>query len=163
MIGGVIFAGLVIATAAGVWRTFVKAGFPGWYALVPVLNLYTWIKVADLSGWWMLIYAVPGVNYIAMFYVNIRVAREFGVSWLFGVGLTFLPFIFAPILGFSSIAYDEALRCFDCGTTLQTGAPFCGHCGAPVNGFAAASSFDDIDSGRPLPEARAANPIPAHN
>ena len=86
----------------GLWGVFVKAGQPGWAAIVPIYNLYTWVKVADQPGWWVVLYFVPGVNLFVHITVCIYVALEFRQHWLFGIGLWLLPVVFLPVLGFGN-------------------------------------------------------------
>ena len=48
---------------------------------------------------------IPCVNIVVAVIVWIDVAKSFGKSELFGLGLAFLGFIFIPILGFGSAQY----------------------------------------------------------
>lgn len=105
--GALVWIALLVAVAAGVWRMFVKAGHPGWAVIVPIFNLYTWIKLAGKPGWWFVLYCVPFLGVVLAIYVNICVARNFGRTWLYGIAITFLPFIFVPVLGFGSSMYSE--------------------------------------------------------
>ncbi|HEY5249334.1 MAG TPA: DUF5684 domain-containing protein [Dermatophilaceae bacterium] len=106
----VVYAALILLTLVSLWLVYKKAGHPGWAVLIPFYNLYTWIKVGDQSGWLMLLYLIPFVNYITQFVVCLGVARKFGKHWSFGVGLFFLPFVFLPILAFGSARYDHGSR-----------------------------------------------------
>jgi hypothetical protein len=102
MIVWIIVAILVIA---GLWKTFVKAGHPGWGAIIPIYNTYLMIKVAGRPGWWLILYFIPFVNLIILIIVSIDVARNFG----HGTGFGILLWLFAPImylvLGFGSSQY----------------------------------------------------------
>ncbi len=46
------------------------------------------------------------MNVVVQIIVSISLARNYGKSELFGVGVYFLPFIFLPILGFGDARYD---------------------------------------------------------
>ncbi len=98
-----IFAVLVIT---GLWKTFVKAGKPGWAAIVPFYNLYIMIKIAGKPGWWLLLYFVPIVSFMIHIIVSINFAKAFGRSTAFGLILVwlFLP-IGALMLGFGKSTY----------------------------------------------------------
>ncbi|MDX1907831.1 MAG: DUF5684 domain-containing protein [Bacteroidia bacterium] len=98
------FAGLYLA---GIWNTFEKAGEPGWASLIPVYNLYVMSRIARMPEWWVLLFLIPIVNIVAWFQMNIGIAKNFGRSSLFGVGLSMLPFLFYPILGLGSDTYQQ--------------------------------------------------------
>lgn len=87
---------------------FPKAGRPAWAALVPFYNVYVLVVgVARLGVVWYILVFVPVVQVIAAILVNLEVARRFGKSEAFGLGLALLGFVFYPILGFSSDQYQE--------------------------------------------------------
>ena len=108
-IGGMIFLviwlALVVAIIAGFWKTFAKAGQPGWGILIPIFNFYLLIKVAGRPGWWLLLAFIPVVNLIVSIIISLDVAKNFGKGNGFGLGLFFLGFIFYPILGFGDAVY----------------------------------------------------------
>jgi len=97
---------VAILIIAGVWKTFEKAGQPGWAAIIPFYNIYVLLKVAGRPGWWLLLYLIPCVGIIVAIVVSIDVAKNFGKDTLFGLGLAFLGFIFFPVLGFSNAQYQ---------------------------------------------------------
>lgn len=90
---------------AGIWKTFEKAGQPGWAALIPFYNGYVLLQVAGRPGWWLLLFFIPFVNIIIAIIVSIDVAKNFGEGTGFGLGLAFLGFIFYPLLGFGEARY----------------------------------------------------------
>ena len=96
---------IVIVVVAGFWKTFEKAGQPGWAAIIPIYNYYIMLKIAGKSGWWLLFFLIPLVNIIVAFIVFIEIAKRFNQSTGFGVGLVLLSFIFWPILGFGDAQY----------------------------------------------------------
>lgn len=99
---------LVLAVVAGWWTVFRKAGQPGWAAVVPGYNIYVLVVgVAQLSLLWFILVLIPGVQIIAAILVNVEVARRFGRSEAFGLGLAVLGPIFYPILGFGSARYQR--------------------------------------------------------
>ena len=86
---------------------FRKACQPWWAALVPGYNIYVLVVgVARLSTLWFILVLIPGVQIIAAILVNVEVARRFGRSESFGLGLTLLGFIFYPVLGFDGSEYQ---------------------------------------------------------
>ncbi|MCQ4045630.1 DUF5684 domain-containing protein [Streptantibioticus rubrisoli] len=107
---GVLVVALVVAVLeiAATWRVLVKASRPGWGVIIPIYNVYLWLKVAGRPGWWLVLYLIPGVNVIVHLVVSIDVARSFDKGTMFGVGLWLLPWIGIPILGFGSARYVDA-------------------------------------------------------
>jgi hypothetical protein len=92
----------------GWMRVFVKAGQPWWAALIPGYNIYVLVvPVARLSLLWFVLVLVPVVNFIAVILVNVEVAKRFGRSEAFGLGLAVFGFIFYPILGFGRARYQD--------------------------------------------------------
>jgi hypothetical protein len=96
---------LVVFVIAGLWKTFVKAGQPGWAAIIPIYNLYIMIQIAGKPWWWLLLCFIPLVNIVFIILIHIEVAKNFGKGVGFGIGLAFLGFIFYPILGFGGAQY----------------------------------------------------------
>ncbi len=86
----------------GVWKAFAKAGEPGWAALVPIYNLVVMARIAAAPTWTVLLFFVPVVNLFASLAYDLGVAKRFGRSPLFGLGLFFLPMVFWPVLGYGS-------------------------------------------------------------
>jgi hypothetical protein len=103
---GIIILGVAILIIAGFWKTFEKAGKPGWAAIVPIYNLVVLLEIAGKPLWWILLYLIPLVSFIVTIIVSIEVAKRFGKDVLFGLGLTFLAPIFYPILGFGDAEYQ---------------------------------------------------------
>ena len=101
----VVWLALVVLMIAAMWKVFVKAGEPGWAAIIPIYNLYILIKIAGKPGWWILLFFVPFVNFIVAIIVMIAVAHHFNKGTGFGLGLTLLGFIFFPILAWGDATY----------------------------------------------------------
>ncbi|WP_116204833.1 DUF5684 domain-containing protein [Amycolatopsis circi] len=101
-------AGLVVTVLAvvGLWLVFAKAGRPGWAAIIPIYNVYVWLKIAGRSGWWLILLFVPLVNLVVMIVVSLDIARAFGKSGVFGFfGLFLFSVIGYLILGFGRARY----------------------------------------------------------
>ncbi|MBN2205688.1 MAG: signal peptidase I [Thermoleophilia bacterium] len=97
---------LAVLYIVGMWRIFTKAGQPGWAAIIPIYNVYVWLKVAGRPGWWLLLWLIPFVNFIVALLVSLDIAKSFGKGSGFGVGLWLLAPIFVLILGFGSAQYE---------------------------------------------------------
>ncbi|MGZ4152499.1 MAG: DUF5684 domain-containing protein [Actinomycetota bacterium] len=96
---------MAVVDIVAMWRLFTKAGQPGWAAIIPIYNLYVLVKVAGREGWWVILYFIPFVNIVVWFIVAIDVAKNFGKSTGFGIGIALLSFIFIPILAFGDAQY----------------------------------------------------------
>ena len=118
------------------WRVFAKAYEKGWKALIPIYNLYLYMKIMwEGSKFWIvflgtipvsiliaILAALGGVGAIIalvvelawtvcllyiVFKMAIKGAHRFGKSTAFGVfGLVFFSFIGLLILAFGSADYD---------------------------------------------------------
>jgi len=102
----VIWLAIIVVVVAGLWKTFVKAGQPGWAAIVPILNIYFLCKIAGRPGWWVILCFIPIINFVIAIILALDVAKAFGKSVLFAIGLIFLAPIFYCILGFGSAQYQ---------------------------------------------------------
>jgi len=101
-----IYLAIVILMIVSLWKVFEKANQPGWGILIPIYNLILMLRVAGKPIWWILLMLIPLVNIIPSVLVPIAIAKNFGKSAMFGVGLIFLPFIFYPILGLGDAEYN---------------------------------------------------------
>ena len=99
---GLIWLAVVVVVLAGMWKVFTKAGQPGWGCIIPIYNVYLMLQIAGRPGWWLILAFIPIVNLILLI-VPFDIAKSFGKSGLFGLGL--LLFIYYPILGFGDAQY----------------------------------------------------------
>ena len=98
-----------ILVVIAMWKVFTKAGKPGWASLIPVYNMVVMYQIVGLNPWLLLLYLIPIVNWIAAFVLsimqNVKLAKVFGKSTGFAIGLIFLNPIFLLILGFGDAKY----------------------------------------------------------
>ena len=102
----IVWLAIIVVVIAGFWKVFVKAGHPGWAAIIPIYNIYILLKIAGRPGWWLLLFLIPIVSFVIAIIVAIDVAKAFGKGTGFGVGLALLSPIFYPILGFGDAVYQ---------------------------------------------------------
>lgn len=100
-----LYIALVVLGIVGMWKVFEKADEPGWASLIPLYNTYTLCRIAGRNGLWLLLFFIPLVNLIAAIIVMVDLAKHFGKSSAYAVGLIFLPFIFMVMLGFDDSKY----------------------------------------------------------
>ena len=107
--GAFLLVGLVVfvIVVAGMWKVFEKAGEPGWAAVIPIYNVVVLVKIAGRELWWVILFLLPCVNFVAAVMISLDIARKFGKDTLYGIGLAFLPFIFYPMLGFGGAQYNR--------------------------------------------------------
>jgi hypothetical protein len=129
--GGGLFAGVLLAvwlliviaiyvvTVIGLWKMYVKAGRPGWAAIIPIYNWWVWVEMIGKPRWWfwalvasVLLSWIPVVGIILsllMFVLYLlgclEMAKAFDRGSGTGIGLWLVPFVFAPILGFGDAQY----------------------------------------------------------
>ena len=106
LLGTLVYLAILVAFIAGCWKMFVKGGQPGWAAIVPIYNIYCLCKIVGRPGWWTILFFIPFVNVVITIIVCIDLAKSFGKSGLFAVGLFLLAPIFYCILGFGSAQYQ---------------------------------------------------------
>ncbi|MBS1906318.1 MAG: hypothetical protein JST33_07050 [Actinobacteria bacterium] len=94
---------LYVIVAIALWRVFTKAGHPGWLAIIPIVNVIFIVKIAGMSGWWVLLYLIPIVNIVFGIIVAVKLGKSFGKGGAFSFFLLWLlPVIGYLILGFGS-------------------------------------------------------------
>lgn len=99
-----VFFALIVLLIIAQWKLFTKAGEPGWKSLIPFYNLYIALKIAGMSGWWMLAFFIPVLNFIAAIIYSVNLAHVFGKSTAYGI---FLLFFFSTI-GTLMLAFGDA-------------------------------------------------------
>jgi uncharacterized membrane protein YoaK (UPF0700 family) len=78
----------------------------GWAAIIPIYNVFVLLKIAGKPAWWIILFLIPVVSFVIFILVGIEVAKKFGKSAGFGVGLALLGFIFFPMLGFGDATFQ---------------------------------------------------------
>lgn len=128
--GVIAFIGIAITVVQIIarWKMFVKAGQPGWKAIIPVYNLVVLCQIAGVNPWWIaiafgpLLFAwIPVLG--ALFYIFAIVAMTY-FEILLAVSITnafgkdtnktgwalfyfVAPFICDLILGFGKSKYEK--------------------------------------------------------
>jgi hypothetical protein len=120
MVYAVLAIALGVVTVAGFWKVYVKAGHPGWASIVPIYNWWVWVEIIGRPRWWFwgmlaasllsvvlpVVAAVFGIAMAVLYLLAcLDMARAFGKGAGYGIGLWFLPFVFAPLLGFGDSMY----------------------------------------------------------
>lgn len=118
----VIAIALAIVALVAKYKVFKKMGIDGWKSLIPMVSDYCQMEATGVNQKWLLvatfgslICVIPILGYLAflaaMIYMailmNVSLAKAFGKSTGFAVGLILLGPIFLCILGFSKDAKFE--------------------------------------------------------
>ncbi len=89
------------------WKLFVKAGKPGWAALIPIYNIVVMLEIVGRPVWWvLLIIFVPLLNVWLTIVMYLDLAKSFGKSLGFGIVSLFFPYVTIPILAFGKSQYQ---------------------------------------------------------
>jgi len=101
-IGWIIFIIAALGWHIGMYGMFIKAGIPGWKALVPVYNTWCIVEKIKLKKWWFFFQFIPIAGQFVTIWITIKFVEHFGRFGFWHHALTvFLPFIYFPYLGFS--------------------------------------------------------------
>ncbi len=100
----VLSMALSILMIISLWKIFKKAGKPGWASIIPIYNIYIMCEIAEKEWWYVLLSCVPFANIYAMVVLYNGMAKRFGKSGGFVVGMILLPVIFFPMLAFGKDA-----------------------------------------------------------
>jgi hypothetical protein len=100
-----VIVAVYVISIIGMWRAFEKAGKPGWAALIPIYNLVIMIEIVGKPMIWLLWCLLPCVNWIFGIWLTNLISKSYGKNEGFTIGLLLFPWIFWPILGFSSAKY----------------------------------------------------------
>ena len=98
----------LLVMAAGIvalWKIFTKAGEPGWAALIPLYNAYVLFKITWGNGVKFLLMLIPIYNIVVIIQTMSKLAKAFGKSGGFVLGLIFLSPVFMLMLAFGDAQY----------------------------------------------------------
>ncbi len=101
-----LYLAIIIFTIVAFWKLYSKAGKPGWASLIPIYNIIVLLNIIKKPWWWIFLLLIPFVGFIIGIIIYIELAKAFGKSAGFAVGLILLPFIFIPILAFGDAQYQ---------------------------------------------------------
>ena len=143
------YLAVIFVVIASYWKMFEKAGMAGWYSLVPGYNMYKIFEISVGNGWLFLLLIVPVVRWLAIIWYSICLARAFGKSIQFGVGLIVLGPVFMAMLDFGDARYigprgDDVIGFF---TSLFNGETRTYSSGSGYSGYSADYSGRRYSSG----------------
>ena len=107
-VGLILYLGIIVLLIASIWKIFTKAGKPGWAAIIPIYNFIVLLEIINKPVWWIVLILVPFVNFIIVIIMYLELAKVFGKSTGFGIGLVLLGVVFFPMLAFGDATYQGA-------------------------------------------------------
>jgi hypothetical protein len=113
-----IVSGLIgyVIYVIALWPVLVKAGRPGWGAIIPIYNIYLLVKIAGYHGAIVILYFIPIVNLITAIVVAVGVGRAFGKGGAFSFFLLWL----LSIIGYFIVGYGSSKYIGDGGRPAAT-------------------------------------------
>ena len=102
---GIILIGVLVFSLISLAKVFKKANRSGISAIIPIYNIIVLLEITNYPKWYILLYFIPGANIIIHLMIMMKLSKLFKKGNAFGFGLTFLPFIFFPILAFNDSEY----------------------------------------------------------
>lgn len=93
------------------WGMFRKAGIPGWWAMVPVLNVFGVVRLAGKPWWGALTLMIPLGGILVAYYVARDTAALFGKGAAYTIMLLVPPLdlVAMPLLGYGPARYEGSL------------------------------------------------------
>ena len=102
---GFFYLIFIVLFVVAMWKLFIKAGQPGWKAIIPIYNVYILLKIVGRPGWWIILYFIPLVNIVISLIVALDLAKRFGRSDAFGIILLWL----FSVIGFLIIGFGNSI------------------------------------------------------
>ncbi len=93
-----VYLAVIVAFVAGAWKTFEKAGKPGWAAIIPIYNAMTMAEIVGRDQVFGILTIIPFVGLYFAVVLCLDMAKSFGkevgfgVAMIFGVGWAMLGF-----------------------------------------------------------------------
>lgn len=85
------------------WKLFQRAGRKPWEGLVPIYNVYIWLKIMKKPWWWIFLLLLDGVNFLMMLIMNVETGRTFNKHKPKDI----LLFLLLPHWGMIKLTYFE--------------------------------------------------------
>ena len=92
-----------IGWQVGLWGIFKKAGLAPWKSLIPLYNIWLWVRnVIERPWWWFLLFLIPYLGIFMFYYMvweTLHQFKKYGyVTLILG---TFFFMFYMPYLGFA--------------------------------------------------------------
>ena len=101
----IIYLAIIIFFIIVFWKIFVKAGKPGWAAIIPIYNIIVLLQIIGKPVWWIILLFIPIVNIVIYIIMLIELAKKFGMPGWHWILMLLFGIIYFPILAFGSAKY----------------------------------------------------------
>lgn len=102
---------IYILMLAANWKMYQKMGRHGWESIIPGYNMYVLFEEVYGNGWRVFMLLIPFYGWIVLpIMLYVELAKRFGKSGGYGVGMFFLGFIFVTMLAFGSAKYMDGSK-----------------------------------------------------
>jgi len=92
----------IILQIIGLYKIFEKAELSGWKAIIPIYNLWLWVKIVDRPRWWFLLFFVPVINVLVYLGILVETCKSFGRFDFVSQALCVIfPYVYLIYLGFA--------------------------------------------------------------
>ena len=157
ILGFIVVVGLAltIVEIIATWKVYKKAGKAGWESIVPIYNQWVLCEITGVEKWFFALLISPivvsiinfkylnGLAYMAAlgasFFCNYNLSIKFGKKgYGYALGLTLLPYVFYPILGFGKSQFEDVPVSKygpisdETNTDQKTSNKVCSKCGLPI-------------------------------
>ena len=92
----------IVAIVVSLWKIFQKCGIKAWYSIIPIYNIYVWLKLLEKPIWWFILYFIPFLNMFMLLVSIWETIRAFGkIKYRHLLLGTIFPFAYMPYIAFS--------------------------------------------------------------
>lgn len=96
---------IAVVEIIAMWKLYVKAGKPGWAAIIPIYNVLVMIEIAKKPWWYLLLMLIPIVNFVIAIMITLDFVKAYGKDTVWGILAIFFAPIIYPILAFGDSKY----------------------------------------------------------
>jgi len=62
----------------GTWKLYIKSGYKGSLAFIPIYNAFILMKIINRPFWWVILLFLPIINLLIFPVIWVEMARSFG-------------------------------------------------------------------------------------
>ena len=97
------FAVVKLIHGLGTWKLYIKSGFKGFYAFIPLFNAFILMKIIKRPSWWVILLFLPIINLLIFPVIWVETARSFGKNSTIDTIATLASFgFFLYLINYSS-------------------------------------------------------------
>jgi len=90
---GLAFLLFHLVMAVALWRMAERTKTePKWFALVPLLNIALFLKIAKKPLWWLILFFIPIVNIVTLIVATMALCERFGLNKWWSLASLISPF-----------------------------------------------------------------------